>query len=58
MVNRSRMKWRAVAGAVIAALVVGGCAQGLGGGTYSRTEARRAMSRLRKFPTSPGGSTA
>ena len=37
------MKLRSVAAAVVALLVLGGCAQGLGGGTYSRTEARRAM---------------
>ncbi|MDD2408933.1 MAG: glycine zipper 2TM domain-containing protein [Tepidiphilus sp.] len=29
---------------VVAALGVAGCASGLGGGTYGRTEARRAMS--------------
>ena len=34
---------RALAAATVAVLVLGGCAQGLGGGTYSRTEARRAM---------------
>ena len=38
-----RIKLRAVAAAALAVLVLGGCAQGLGGGTYSRTEARRAM---------------
>ena len=38
-----RIKLRAVAAAAVAVLVLGGCAQGLGGGTYSRTEARRAM---------------
>lgn len=37
------MKLRTAVGAVVAVLVLGGCAQGLGGGTYSRTEARRAM---------------
>ena len=37
------MKLRSMAAAVVALLVLGGCAQGLGGGTYSRTEARRAM---------------
>src|SRR5690606_6027386 len=37
------VKLRAMAAAVVAVLVLGGCAQGLGGGTYSRTEARRAM---------------
>ena len=36
-------KLRAMAAAAVAVLVLGGCAQGLGGGTYSRTEARRAM---------------
>ena len=40
VVNRSGMKWRALASAMIAALAVGGCAQDLGG-TYARTEARR-----------------
>ena len=34
---------RATTGAMAALLILGGCAQGLGGGTYSRTEARRAM---------------
>ena len=43
MVNHKAITWRAAAGALIAALLVGGCAQGLGGSTYSRTEARRAM---------------
>ncbi|MCM8564198.1 glycine zipper 2TM domain-containing protein [Thauera linaloolentis] len=43
MVNSGSMKLRAAAGALAALLVLGGCAQGLGGGTYSRTEARRAM---------------
>ena len=38
-----RIKLRAVAAAAVAVLVLGGCAQGLGGGTESRTEARRAM---------------
>ena len=43
MVSRKGMKMQAAAGAMLAVLVLGGCAQGLGGGTYSRTEARRAM---------------
>lgn len=43
MVNRRSMKLRTAVGAVLTVLVLGGCAQGLGGGTYSRTEARRAM---------------
>lgn len=45
MVNRSAaMKaLRAVAVASAALLVLGGCARGLGGGDYARTEARRAM---------------
>lgn len=41
--SRKGMKMQAAAGAMLAVLVLGGCAQGLGGGTYSRTEARRAM---------------
>ncbi|MCK2089211.1 glycine zipper 2TM domain-containing protein [Thauera aromatica] len=43
MVKRIGTKSRALAGALVAALVLGGCAQGLGGGSYARTEARRAM---------------
>lgn len=43
MVKRIGTKSYALAGALVAALALGGCAQGLGGGTYSRTEARRAM---------------
>ena len=34
---------RATCAAVLVVLAVGGCASGLGGGTYSRGEARRAM---------------
>lgn len=34
----------ATLGLVLGALVLGGCASGLGGGTYERGEARRAMS--------------
>ena len=41
--NTRGVKLRAMALAAVAVLVLGGCAQGLGGGTYSRTEARRAM---------------
>lgn len=36
-------KLRAVCGALLAGLLITGCASGLGGGTYSRGEARRAM---------------
>ena len=43
MLNRTSRKLRATAVAVLALLTLGGCAQGLGGGAYSRTEARRAM---------------
>ncbi|EPZ15269.1 hypothetical protein M622_03845 [Thauera terpenica 58Eu] len=43
MLNRTSRKLRAATVAVLALLVLGGCAQGLGGGAYSRTEARRAM---------------
>jgi outer membrane lipoprotein SlyB len=43
MVNLKSTRLRATAGALAALLILGGCAQGLGGGTYSRTEARRAM---------------
>lgn len=41
--NHKGMRLRAAVGAIVGVLVLGGCAQGLGGGTYSRTEARRAM---------------
>ena len=34
---------RAIVAGLSAVLLLGGCAQGLGGGAYSRTEARRAM---------------
>lgn len=37
------MKRVALAGMAILALALGGCASGLGGGTYERAEARRAM---------------
>ena len=40
---KSGMDWRALCGAIAATLIVGGCASGQGGGTYSRDEARRAM---------------
>ncbi|WP_415245105.1 glycine zipper 2TM domain-containing protein [Thauera sp.] len=43
MVNGKAMSLRAATAALAALLLLGGCAQGLGGGTYSRTEARRAM---------------
>ncbi|WP_341645845.1 glycine zipper 2TM domain-containing protein [Thauera sp. SDU_THAU2] len=43
MVNGKSMSLRAVTAALAALLLLGGCAQGLGGGAYSRTEARRAM---------------
>lgn len=43
MVKGKGVRLRAIAGALLAVAVLGGCAQGLGGGAYSRTEARRAM---------------
>ena len=43
MLNRTFRKLRAATVAVLALMVLGGCAQGLGSGAYSRTEARRAM---------------
>ena len=43
MLNRTSRKLRAATVAVLALMVLGGCAQGLGSGAYSRTEARRAM---------------
>lgn len=43
MVNGKAMSLRAATAALAALLLLGGCAQGLGGGAYSRTEARRAM---------------
>lgn len=43
MVSRQALSFRAIAIALAGALVLGGCASGLGGGTYSRGEARRAM---------------
>ena len=43
MVNERSMSLSAVTAALAAVLLLGGCAQGLGGGAYSRTEARRAM---------------
>ncbi len=43
MVKGNGVRLRAVLGALIAVTMLGGCAQGLGGGAYSRTEARRAM---------------
>lgn len=43
MVSRQALSFRALTLALAAALAVGGCASGLGGGTYSRGEARRAM---------------
>lgn len=43
MVSLRTTRLQATAGALAALLILGGCAQGLGGGAYSRTEARRAM---------------
>ncbi len=43
MVKQKIKGLRATTAAVFALLMLGGCAQGLGGGDYSRTEARRAM---------------
>lgn len=43
MVSRQALSFRSVAIAVATALALSGCASGLGGGTYSRGEARRAM---------------
>jgi len=43
MVNSREMKRAALIGVAILALALGGCASGLGGGTYERAEARRAM---------------
>lgn len=43
MVNSREMKREALVGVAILALALGGCASGLGGGTYERAEARRAM---------------
>lgn len=45
MVNQieERSGWKKLALALAAAMALSGCAQGLGGGTYSRGEARRAM---------------
>lgn len=43
MVKQRNVKLGAVAGAMAAVLLLGGCAQGMGGGDYARTEARRAM---------------
>lgn len=43
MRNLKVTKLSVIAGALVSVLILGGCAQGLGGGTYSRTEARRAM---------------
>ena len=43
MLNRISTGLSAATVAVLALLVLGGCAQGLGGDAYSRTEARRAM---------------
>ncbi len=45
MVNQieTRNGWKKVALALAAAMALSGCAQGLGGGTYARSEARRAM---------------
>ncbi|MBR0566695.1 glycine zipper 2TM domain-containing protein [Azoarcus sp. L1K30] len=39
----SRNRLRAMCGAMIVGLALTGCASGLGGGTYSRGEARRTM---------------
>ncbi|CAL93475.1 glycine zipper 2TM domain-containing protein [Azoarcus olearius] len=43
MVSVNPVGRRALALILVASLGLGGCAAGLGGGTYSRTEARRAM---------------
>lgn len=43
MVKSMGLKRAALVGVSIAALGLGGCASGLGGGTYERAEARRAM---------------
>ena len=43
MLNRISTRLSAATVAVLTLLVLGGCAQGLGGDAYSRTEARRAM---------------
>jgi outer membrane lipoprotein SlyB len=40
---KNRAGWRAACAALAAVLITVGCAAGQGGGTYSRTEARRAM---------------
>jgi outer membrane lipoprotein SlyB len=43
MVSSGKLKRTALIGVAILALGLGGCASGLGGGTYERAEARRAM---------------
>ena len=43
MVNTRTVKVRAALGALLAVLVLGGCAAGMGGRDYSRDEARRTM---------------
>jgi outer membrane lipoprotein SlyB len=43
MVNDKGLKMRAAFGAFAAVFLLGGCAAGLGGGDYARTEARREM---------------
>jgi len=43
MVVGKSLRSRALLGALVAVLTLSGCASGLGGGTYSRGEARRTM---------------
>lgn len=43
MVKMRGIRVRAMLGAVLAGLLLGGCAGGLGGSDYARSEARRAM---------------
>ncbi len=43
MVMSKKFGYTGLVGACLAALVVAGCASGLGGGNYERAEARRAM---------------
>lgn len=43
MVKQGKSKLAMAAVAVAALVVLGGCAQGMGGGDYARSEARRAM---------------
>lgn len=43
MVNGQTMTTRAVLGALVVALMLGGCAAGMGGRDYARADARRTM---------------